>query len=257
MDTSDITVITPTGDTPVALKLCHKWMKAQANVNKHKILWIISDDSRHPMCPLVLDREDIKVLHLQNPYSKPGPVSMATNLLTAINHAEGDHIMIMEHDDFYSPFHIQNLVAHLEEYDAAGSVWQHYYNLASRSYKLYRNKGSALCCTAFKRHLLPYFVEAVKWCKEHEHKGMDRRFWDILTITTPHKVNIYDDLKNPTCIGIKGLPGRPGIGVGHRAINYTPDLEGEVLKKWVGDEAYKIYKGIQDEAYPTSPGNRP
>jgi len=42
-------------------------------------------------------------------------------------------------------------------------------------------------------------------------------------------------------VGIKGLPGRSGIGMGHRAeIRMTPDPEFVKLKELIGDD-YMYY----------------
>jgi hypothetical protein len=48
-------------------------------------------------------------------------------------------------------------------------------------------------------------------------------------------------LESRTVVGIKGLPGRAGIGVGHRKSFGTPDDDGHVLRGWIGDERASEY----------------
>jgi len=38
-------------------------------------------------------------------------------------------------------------------------------------------------------------------------------------------------------VGIKGVPGRTGIGVGHRADFGQPDPGGNTLRAWIGERA--------------------
>jgi hypothetical protein len=40
-----------------------------------------------------------------------------------------------------------------------------------------------------------------------------------------------------TVVGIKGLPGRAGLGVGHRpGTGWTPDPDFVRLRSWIGDD---------------------
>jgi hypothetical protein len=55
---------------------------------------------------------------------------------------------------------------------------------------------------------------------------VDMRLWSKL------RGVLHEDYR---CVGIKGLPGRPGVGVGHHP-GGAPDPELNVLRDWVGDD---------------------
>src|SRR5690606_18474320 len=55
-----------------------------------------------------------------------------------------------------------------------------------------------------------------------------------------------------TCVGIKGLPGRGGLGMGHRlGRRQRHDPTGATLRKWLGADdamAYRIALDVQSAA---------
>src|SRR5690606_9776707 len=93
-----------------------------------------------------------------------------------------------------------------------------------------RNRGSALCQTAFTRRLLPDMRSAAQAAHAANDFGIDGRFWYSRTAlaTGPQ-----------TVIGIKGLPGTAGLGIGHRPRMNTPrgwqaDPQFVKLREWIG-----------------------
>jgi hypothetical protein len=60
--------------------------------------------------------------------------------------------------------------------------------------------------------------------------GVDRMFWDSVRGGAIHDTN--------TVVGIKGLPGRKGLGLGHRPDHrFTPDPDFAKLREWIGADA--------------------
>lgn len=52
-------------------------------------------------------------------------------------------------------------------------------------------------------------------------------------------------LDSANVVGIKGLPGRPGIGVGHRPDFGDPDPDGRILAEWLGPALADAYAGYR------------
>lgn len=239
---NDVTLITPTHDRPIALKLCMRWMNAQDF--RGNVKWIIVEDGKKGSPANFNDCQeklDLLYLHRKAEPGEKGPKSLAANLFHALQHVETEKIIIIEDDDYYWPNHVGDMAKRLDYADITGPIWQKYYNVPARMYIVQKNIGSALCSTGFKRCLLPALQRACRKCYNNDWKGIDRIFWDS---TKKNRRDLYD-VKNQSCIGIKGLPGSAGIGHGHDPKNsmfkYKQDPTGKVLKAWVGREIGEMY----------------
>lgn len=215
-----ITVITPTADQPRGISLLEQYMARQTVQPRQ---WIVADDGE---VPATLTRGQT---HLISKREYEGAKSLASNLLRGLEAAKGDIILIMEHDDWYRADHIKTCVEQLEGADATGSIWQRYYNVQNRHWRVMRNVGSALCNTAFRSSLIPAMQKAAEQAFNEDKIGLDRLFWDSIDGRT-HEIN--------TMVGIKGLPGRTGLGLGHKPPDnqWTADPDHKVLREWVGDD---------------------
>ena len=245
MSNIDITVITPGGDRPWSLDLLRKYLLRQTFPGS--IQWLIISDSRNqkPYEQIWLQfvlhtlsdaRFQNGALHqLPHDISSLGPRSLAQNLIWGLERAQGNAIFICEDDDWYGKGHLMECFYRLSKpkIGAVGTIWQKYYHLPSLSYRTFKNIGSALCSTAFHRNLIPIMIEAASHCYQHNQKGIDRRFWDSLSL---EQKDIFDPKKNQV-IGIKGLPGRAGIGIGHQPRGFEQDQDAAILRAWVGDDA--------------------
>lgn len=218
-----ITVITPTADRPAAWPLCERWM-ARQTVQPDQ--WIVVDDG-HAAAPLSAGQQ-----HLRRDRDGEGGASLARNLLAAIPHVRGDVVLIIEDDDHYAADHIETQLRHLERHDAVGGVWLRYYNIRVRGWRLIRNSCAALCNTAFHAAYLPVLARS---CERVLETGggfyhVDRLFWEAMGPS-----GLHEDV---TVTGMKGLPGMPGIGIGHRrGREWTRDPGWHQLRAWIGDEA--------------------
>lgn len=200
---------------------------------------------------MVDNRFQKSALHML-PYEKElvGAKSLAQNLWYGLTRAEGEIIFICEDDDWYGPEHLKDCVLRLAQdgIQATGTIWQKYYHLPSLSHRTFKNVGSALCSTAFHRDLIPKMIDAARWCGERDRKGIDRRFWDSLP---PECKDIFDPEKDQV-IGMKGLPGRFGIGIGHQPRGFTIDEDAKLLREWVGKDAdtYLKLRSMHNEESP-------
>lgn len=243
-----ITLITPTGDRPISFNLTIQYIFSQ--VVDLPIQWIVVDDGKTNQIKEVLnnnktvkDRFDFD--YIKRPASQEGPKSLANNLLEALPLVKGNYVSIIEDDDWYSPLYLHDVYSKLSTYEATGSIWQCYYNLRDLTFKVLRNRGSALCSTSFRSVHLPLFEETLKDCYRKNFKGIDYTFWESLKKRNTHR--LIDEKRKYLCIGMKALPGRTGIGVGHEGRSFYADPGGVRLRDWVGENWAKVYLEIRHD----------
>jgi hypothetical protein len=178
---------------------------------------------------------------LRTPYWKPGQNTQCANLLSALDRVRGDRVLVIEDDDWYAPDYLETMDRWLDQADLAGEARAKYYNVFYRNYFVNANLHHAsLCQTAFHASLIPTVMEicrqAIKW--------PDLTLWNRVRgrkfLTQPSGQTL--------CVGIKGLPGRTGIGMGHStraatAFSADPDLK--ILHQWIGEDAETYAKFAQ------------
>ena len=273
-----ITIVTPTGDRPLAFALCQHWMMNQT-VKPDQ--WIVVDDGKTPMRPFVpmeymrrgsqghgvvrpashssrmLTTSDrtakIKAIRArQQRIPSAGWVSIYSNLRTATSLIRGDKILFIEDDEYYAPDYIEKMAALMDKHDLVGIKHSRYYHLPSGGYKLFTSQAHAsLAQTAFRGSFLPIFQEflGAGRCAEF----LDVRLWtqhQSMRESTINKLKtncrgflFFDD--TPLYVGMKGMPGRQGYGVGHKlhAYAYHDGPDRRVLRNWAGKDA-EIYLDI-------------
>lgn len=215
-----ISVITPTADRPRGIELCERWM-ARQTVRPHE--WIVSDGGKTPA------RLTMGQVHLHQP-SAPGAANLAGNILRALDAVTGDVVVIVEDDDHYAPDHLEACADGLRRAPAYGCPRLVYFNVAHRCWIHMANRGSALCQTAFRRELIPEMQRAAREAIAADSFGIDGRFWS----SRQHMAQ-----GRQTVIGIKGLPGTPGLGIGHRPKSgpgkrWRPDPNLDQLRRLIG-----------------------
>ena len=230
-----ITAITPTGDRPLPFTLCQYWMKKQTlRVDQ----WIVVDDGKVPMEPKV----GMEYIRREPLPSDPGR-TLTENLLTAIPYIRGNKIIMIEDDEYYSPGYIEEMSSRLDKYEIVGIGKSKYYHLASGNYAQIDNiRHASLAQLAFRRsflHEFRQFLTGGLYIDMRIWRGIDRE-----------KGHVFFDDKNPLYVGMKGMPGRHGIGGGHDIThhiyrNKTKDESRSILKSWIPDEEdYNIYMAI-------------
>ena len=219
-----VTALTPTADRPVAFALCERLMARQTRQPDE---WIVADGGEAPATCTAGQ------LHIHQP-RPPGATNFGNNLLNGIARATGDLIIVIEDDDWLAPDHIERMAEFGGRgYRLIGSEdTQRYYNVAKRCWRTFANVGASLCQTALARDLIPQFRQVIQNCLMRNAFGIDRGLW----CSVPR--NDLAFLNRMTVVGIKGLPGRVGLGVGHRPdARWNADPELATLTEWIGLDA--------------------
>ncbi|MGH8035368.1 MAG: hypothetical protein ACREO9_09095, partial [Lysobacterales bacterium] len=140
-------------------------------------------------------------------------------------------LLVMEDDDIYLPGHVENIVTALESAELVGERVARYYNVATRRYRvMHAGQHAAMASVGVGGAGLKALRRV---CRDHK-SALDVHLWR--SFIWPKKL-----LDTANVIGIKGMPGRVGLGVGHRKTFGTPDVTG-VLAEWVGPERAALYE---------------
>jgi hypothetical protein len=187
--------------------------------------WIVGDGGKVP-ATLTMGQ-----IHSHVP-CEPGAKNFAGNVLRALELATGDVVIVIEDDDWYRADHIEVCLKGLETRPCYGTRKLHYYNIAVSKYAVFGNIGAALCQTALRREMMPRMINAARSrfaCNSH---SIDGTFW----LGYQHNCG-----NERTVTGMKGLPGNPGLGIGHRPNTnrsaWRPDPTGAKLREWIGEDA--------------------
>jgi len=233
-----IVLITPTGARKDQFELCITWMKNQ--IYDGEVLWIIIDDA----IPVTTDSvtEDFRGKWIiKKIYPTPkwtGQNTQSRNIKAGIDLMKSsfdlkniEAIFIIEDDDYYKPVYLDRMMLWKRDYMVWGETNTIYYNVVHRKFLFCNNKAHAsLFQTAFTVNALPRFEANLK------HKFIDAGFWT----GAPNK-NLFFD--NYLSVGIKGMPGRGGIGSGHTWLSSMQSDTGLIyLTKIIGENDRKQYE---------------
>lgn len=221
-----LTLLTVTGCRAAAFKICQYLMQAQDYAGPVK--WIVVDDGPEPQ-QITFQRDGWHVISVTNvPKWQPGQNTQSANLLAGLRYVDpDDRLVIIEDDDYYATDWLSTVDRYLDQAELVGECRARYYNVTRRIARQLNNMAHAsLCSTAMRgdaietfRNVLPEnltFIDIKLWQK---HKS--KRLFD------GHRV-----------VGIKGLPGRGGIGIGHKDdFSGRPDPDLTLLQHWIGDFA--------------------
>lgn len=233
-----ITAITPTGDRPLAISLCCRWMEAQT---RQPDQWIIVDDGKmetYKSLPDFSPRFDGLCYVRRVPGQNDPRFTLSENLKTAISYISGEKILIIEDDEYYAPKYIETVSRYLNKSEVAGIGKSRYYHLPSGGYMIIGNMGHAsLAQTGFRKSFMPEFAKVLSPGKLY----IDYAVWKAAKSRRSARI-FYD--KPPLYVGMKGLPGRAGIGRGHDPRIYRKrDAGRKVLKQWIPKD-YRVYLDI-------------
>lgn len=213
-----LAIITPTGGRLQQLQTLRNCLKMQ--IFSEPILWIIVDDMLPYTAESIRKPNSNYTIHIEHPEPtwQQGMNTQFRNLYVAMQvlkkHPEIDRFAIMEDDDCYMPLYLFIMNARLQHYDLIGEGNSVYYNPSIEKLRRMRNmEHISLFQTLFNVRVLDKVINALDAIK----------FIDIkLSAVIPNK-HIFQ-LKIPMSIGIKGLPGRAGIGSGHNATIYKKSI---------------------------------
>jgi len=236
----NVVVVTPTGDRPASLARQARYLQRSVLPAGTNPSWIVIDDGVVPYAPPRIDG-------WRTVYSRPKPmqgISLLRNLVVGLAEAVlcgPDYVLIWEDDDWYSPSRIENQVGALIR-GKADKVYLHgpassiYYHVPQRMWRLMPNpRHASLFETAFSKELIFPMMEYFKDV-EGDRISVDRSIWSHFS--SSGKIDPVTVCRDS--VGIKGMPGRKGIGCGHRPPtspknDWVSDPDRMFLTKLVGD----------------------
>ena len=232
-----IILITPTGSRQAQINLCKLWMQRQTY--KGEVAWILVDDS-YPRTIENVTRQGWDVIKIYpEPRWTTGMNTQARNIAAGVNEAlkrykDIEAIFIIEDDDYYKPIYLDEMMFRLNGFDLIGEMRTIYYNVMNRQYVTNANTiHASLFQTALTLKALPQLETAF------QSKFIDCVLWRNVP-------NRYIFQADNLAVGIKGMPGRGGIGAGHRQTrNMINDNYLSHLLKLIGTDAElyeKFYK---------------
>ncbi|HPT70871.1 MAG TPA: hypothetical protein PLE74_01155 [Candidatus Cloacimonadota bacterium] len=137
-------------------------------------------------------------------------------------------IIFWEDDDYYKPTYVEKMHDWLKTNHIVGQPNAIYYNVQYRWWHCHNNtRHASLCQTGIRPNNLPY-LESL--CEK------DLKFIDIELWKMAQGRHWLDDSQEKLCIGMKGLPGRGGIGSGHTS-TFANDPDYSILKQFLGTDA--------------------
>jgi len=228
-----ITVITPTGDRPLAFGLLRdRWMKNQIMKPDQ---WIIVDDGDTPYGTDGLP-EYAHYIRKEKSKNESG-YSIGRNLLAALSEVKCDDVLIMEDDDWYSNGYIFFMHSLLEQCDLVGLWGTNYYNVKVPGYReMGKNTHASLSQTAFNKSFIPNLIKSIPG-----NISIDLRLWK----------NNTGLLKNGRDLklhcSIKGMPGRENAGIGGLIQYYKLDKDYLKLVQWCDDA--EVYIDLMERKF--------
>jgi hypothetical protein len=223
-----LTLITPTSGRPEAFTLLEDWIVRQTWIGN--LQWIVATDT--PDGYEFRDNQD--VVRRPPVPGECGRSSQGRNLLAALERVEGDRILIVEDDDWYGPHYIARMMDALDRSELVGCAPSLYYNLRTLMWQDCRNHAHAsLAQTGFRASVLPAF----RRCIESTAKFIDMALWKHPTLQhTGSRALIRN---NHLYVGMKGMPGTPGICNFHRQRQQGKRDSDDMatLRRWMGPHA--------------------
>ena len=223
-------VVTPTGGRHQGLRLLARYIEEQAY--REPLTWLICDDV-NPATPVPVMRDGITVESIRPAWRwHPGDNTQARNMTALLERVPGGAIVIVaEDDDVYLPQHFGTMLAALDTAELAGQRVSLYYNVETRKYRgMPGSVHASLGATALRGSAIGLLRHVCAAGSCYIDLDLWRGFRGQKML-----------LESRTVVGIKGLPGRSGIGVGHRKSFGTPDNDGHVLRHWIGEERARQY----------------
>ena len=225
--------LTPTGGRPEGLALLGEYINAQTY--KRKFTWVIVDDC-DPATYIPKMRDGIDVIVIRPDWRwKPGMNTHARNMEQALDHVPADSVcFIFEDDDIYLPGYIEAMLESISDSELIGEIDSRYYNAQTGKHKILKGRfHSSLASTVCRGSALQSFRDL---CETGIQKMIDVTLWK--NFNGKKKL-----LQTRNVIGIKGMPGRAGIGIGHRH-HFGSAHNKDTLRAWAGDYAanYDIFR---------------
>lgn len=230
-----VQLLTATGARPEAWALCERWMTRQTYAGP--VRWIIVDDG-HEAQPIRFARNGWELVVIRPwPRWEPGQNTQSRNLLAGVAAVDMDvQLAVIEDDDWYAPDYLAWIHEQFTTHKAhlVGESFSRYYHVGRRvGRQLDNRRHASLCSTA----MCGAGTQIFKRVAARRAKFIDLELWRSFHGTRRL-------VRGVRVCGIKGLPGRGGIGAGHRDdFHGNADPRGELLRSWIGDDAEAYLHG--------------
>jgi hypothetical protein len=215
-----LTLLVATGCRPEAWAISEKLLGRQTYSGPCRL--VIVDDGSEPQT-VTLQREGWSIDVVRPlPHWEPGQNTQARNLAAGLAVIPPDaRVVVWEDDDYYAPGYLADVAKWLDRDELVGECRARYFNVATQHGKQMKNVAHAsLCSTAMRGQALKAFRRAV----ERADKFIDITLWRSFPGRLYGATHV---------VGIKGLPGRGGIGCGH-ADHFGSPMN---LSDWIGEDA--------------------
>lgn len=226
-----LTIITPTGERPQAFELCQRMLMRQSYTGP--VRWLVVDDGEVPQ-KVTLKRRGWSVDVIRpEPFWKTGDNTQGRNILAALDRVGADDLVVFwEDDDWYSPDWLSEVRRQSERAELVGECDAVYYNVFLRKWSQIRNyEHASLRCSALRGRAIETMREVIE---EDQRLPRPYRYYDMKLWKRHDDKAVFEG--NLT-VGIKGLPGRAGIALGHDDIRGKFDPEGKDLRALIGGDA--------------------
>jgi len=222
-----LTLLTATGCRPEAWAITEKLAAAQTYAGP--VRWIIVDDGEEAQ-PITFKREGWELVIVRpEPFWKPGQNTQARNLAEGLKLVTpGAKLVVWEDDDYYSDDWLQIVSYKLDSAELVGETMARYYNIKlRRARKLSNCMHSSLCSTGLRGVAIDALRRECVSGVQFIDMNLWRNFRGKKTLFSGGRV-----------VGIKGMPGRGGIGMGHKPdFRGESDPDGSILRAWIGEDA--------------------
>jgi hypothetical protein len=222
-----ICCLTCTGDRPEMLKRSKFYFERA--IKPCLVEWVVIDDGVVPFNPGGCS------YYRREP---DGPNSLGRNTLYGLDRCNCDYIFFWEDDDWYSPLRITNQIRKVTMHGLHGYTNSIYYNIKYNCYYIHNNTRHA---SLYETALSATYKDAVK---KLIIKNMNNSFIDLIIWRELWHLGRLDR-NNYTAVGIKGGPGRGGLGSGHKPhAHYQQDLNWLKLETLIGKDDTQWYKDL-------------
>jgi hypothetical protein len=208
-----IKVLTPTGNRPEAIANLNHYLTNQTDQD---FQWVVLDDCNGPP-PKRCDK------FIKPSWTWSGENTQAKSLARLLDEVnETDLVLFCEDDDYYKSDYVAVMRNQLKNNNLVGIKNPIYYNIKNNTHKTFiSNHHSSLCSTGITGDKIELFKDIC--CKNTTL--LDSILWRSKGLL----------FNSNSCIGIKGMAGRGGIGIGH-TMQGIPDINRDYLKQLIGED---------------------
>lgn len=260
-----VVVLTNTGGRPEAFDLCVEHMRRQCYTGE--VTWIVAHDVDMPeLAATQAMPSNWRVVPVRAPWTwRVGQNTQAQLLALGIRRAKASGagelpLLIVEDDDYYPPQYLRRMTDAMRRVDAAFGVVGYaracYYNVGVLMYREMRNMHHASLCESgvIGRAVDEFLGICDARAKQRGNNGfIDIELW--ARANARHRgAHLMSGRPGTRPIGMKGLPGRAGIGSVHRVSGiWRPDPDGDWLRSHIGDEIASRYRRFAEVAHGRKP----